>query len=107
MTERRLEKRLLCADLVRVDWNVRTLEGVLEDISPQGACVQLEEQIPTGEAIAISEPAAESALFAGLVTYCVRRDCGYQVGVRFTGPTAWSCGVFEPQHLTNPETFGR
>ena len=82
---------------------MRTLEGVLEDISPQGACVELEEQIPPGEAIAISEPAAKFALFTGLVTYCERRDSGYLVGVRFTGPTAWSCGVFEPQHLTNPE----
>ncbi len=107
MTERRLEKRLLCADLVRIDWNVRTLEGVLEDISSQGACVELDERIPAGEEISISEPGAHLALFTGLVTYCTQRDCGYLVGVRFTGPTAWSCGVFEPEHLTNPEAIGR
>ena len=79
MTERRTKKRLLCADLVRVDWRVRTLEGVLEDISPQGACVQLDEPIPPGEAMSISRPAADDALFQGLVTYCVRRDCGFLV----------------------------
>lgn len=106
MTERRQEKRLLCADLVRIDWNIRTLEGVLEDISSQGACVQVEEQIPPGEAISIAEPAAEYALFTGMVTYCVHHDYGYQIGVRFTSPAAWSCGVFEPQHLTNPDAFG-
>jgi hypothetical protein len=106
MTERRLETRLLCADLVRIRWNVRTLEGVLEDISPQGACVQVEEQIPPGEAVSISECAAQLALFTGVVTYCVRRDCGYLLGIRFTGPRTWSCGVFEPQHLTDPEGLG-
>jgi len=103
MTERRTKKRLLCADLVRVDWRVRTLEGVLEDISPQGACVQLDEPIPPGEAMSISRPAADDALFQGLVTYCVRRDCGFLVGVRFTGRAAGPSAAFEPQHLTNPE----
>ena len=105
--ERRTEKRLLCADLVRIDWNARKLEGVLEDISPQGASVEVEEPIPPGEAVSIAEPSGQLALFTGVVTYCERRDCGYLVGVRLTGPTAWSCGVFEPQHLTNPDEIGK
>jgi len=102
-----MEKRLLCADLVRIDWNGRTLEGVLEDISPQGACVDVEEPIPPGKVVSIAEPAGQVALFSGLVTYCVRRDCGYLLGVRFTGPTVWSCGVFKPQHLTNLDELGK
>lgn len=74
------------------------MEAVLEDISPLGACVQVEESIPEGAAIAISSP---HALFSGHVSYCVYRDYGYFVGIRFTGETRWSSGVFEPRHLTN------
>ncbi len=53
MNERRFEGRFLCADLVRVEWleredECRTTEGVLEDISPSGACIQIEEPIPPG-----------------------------------------------------------
>jgi hypothetical protein len=45
----------------------------------------------------------ESARFTGWVTYCVYRDYGYFVGIRFSNETRWSSGVFEPQHLTNLE----
>lgn len=112
MNERRLEGRFLCADLVRVDWlageNSRTVEAVLEDISPLGACVQVEEFIPPGTGISILVSAApvdpEPATpvrFSGRVSYCVFRDYGYFVGIQFSGETRWSSGIFEPQHLTN------
>jgi len=103
MKERRIENRLICADLVRLDWNIRTLEGVLEDISPQGACIQLEEPVPEGEAITITEIEGHSPPFSGWVTYCVYRECGYFVGIQFSRGSKWSPGVFEPQHLTNLE----
>jgi hypothetical protein len=112
MMERRFESRFLCADLVRVDWQVvgisdaglfRTVEAVLEDICALGACVQVEERIPAGAAISIATP---SARFSGMVTYCVYRDYGYFVGIRFLGETRWSTGAFEPQHLTNLEALG-
>jgi hypothetical protein len=101
MTERRFEGRFLCADLVRVDWlaGLRTAEAVLEDISALGACVQVEEYIPPGAAISILT--TESARFTGWVSYCVYRDYGYFVGIRFSAETRWSSGVFVPQHLTN------
>jgi hypothetical protein len=81
MSERRLENRFLCAELVTVDWIEaeagfgvapraaprvvpsdaapseaarRTVEAVLEDISALGACVQVEDRIPLGAAISIS-----------------------------------------------------
>jgi len=79
----------------------RTAEAVLEDISALGACVQVEEYIPTGAAISILT--TESARFTGWVSYCVYRDYGYFVGIRFSTETRWSSGVFEPQHLTNLE----
>jgi hypothetical protein len=110
MNERRFEGRFLCADLVRVDWlaGSRTAEAVLEDISALGACVQVEEYIPPGTAISISTIGGhadfkDAARFTGWVSYCVYRDYGYFVGIRFSTETRWSSGVFEPQHLTNLE----
>jgi hypothetical protein len=111
MIERRLESRLLCADLVTVDWlppvsavqdNFRTVEAVLEDISALGACVQVEVPIPPGAAISIS---VRSTRFSGLVSYCVYRDEGYFVGIRFSKETKWSSRIFEPRHLTNLEAL--
>ena len=106
MKERRIEHRLLCADLVRVEWNIRSLEGVLEDISPQGACVEVEEPIPQGEAVTISEIEGQSPPYSGWVTYCVHRDSGYFVGIQFSRCNRWSPGIFEPQHLTNIDALG-
>ena len=86
MNERRFEGRFLCADLVRVDWlegedDCRTTEGVLEDISPLGACVQVEEHIPPGTGISIAAIVGPMrARFFGHVSYCVYRDYGYLAG---------------------------
>jgi hypothetical protein len=126
MMERRLEGRFLCADLVRVDWlagggesgdgepgrgEFRTVEAVLEDISPLGACVQVEEQIPLGAAILLSahsglvsaapNDTGETARFSGHVSYCAYRDYGYFVGIEFSDETHWSSLIFAPRHLTN------
>jgi hypothetical protein len=118
MNERRFESRFLCADLVKADWmagedEFRTVEAVLEDISPVGACIQVEERIPLGVPIAISATSAKDAAnkanpddggqasFFGIVSYCVYRDYGYFVGIRLSDETRWSQGVFNPQHLTN------
>jgi hypothetical protein len=127
MIERRLESRFLCADLVTVDWHspqvpdtrlgasevkddFRTVEAVLEDISALGACVQVEVPIPLGAAISISAGSGrtdikEPTRFSGLVSYCVYRDYGYFVGIRFSKETRWSSGIFEPRHLTNLEAL--
>jgi hypothetical protein len=122
MNERRFENRFLCADLVRVDWmepagdvECTTVEGVLEDISALGACVQVEDRIPLGVSILISanfgatsgrdaRPVAScttGASFSGHVSYCEYRDYGYFIGIQFSEETRWSSGIFRPQHLTN------
>lgn len=80
---------------------MRTVEAVLEDISTLGACVQVEEAIPAGAAISISPTSGETVRLAGNVSYCVHREFGYFVGIRFADETRWSTGVFEPRHLTN------
>ena len=52
MEERRAEVRMLCADVVEVSWrergHARTGTGLLEDISPSGACLQLDTPAPVG-----------------------------------------------------------
>jgi hypothetical protein len=112
MNERRLDARYMCADMVTVEWrfgyrlngreNPRRLEAVLEDISSLGACVQVEEVIPIGSLISIS---TQRSHFLGEVSYCVFRDYGYFVGIRFADETRWSVGKFSPQHLTDLRTF--
>ncbi len=109
MKERRLESRFLCADLIRIDWvtgdaEFRRLEGVLEDISTVGACVQVEEAIPPGALIAIS---TGDTCLTGCVTYCVYQEYGYFVGIHFAEDTKWSARTFEPQHLTNLAALAR
>jgi hypothetical protein len=127
MSERRIESRFLCADIVKVEWlannfsggiaaylvaragEVRTVlqsaEAVLEDISQQGACVQVDEEILVGSPILISVVGEETARLAGIVSYCVFRDYGYFVGIKLSGETPWSSGVFEPQHLISLEAL--
>jgi hypothetical protein len=105
MNERRIESRFLCADLVKVNWlvgedNFQTAEAVLEDISQLGACIQVEQKVPPGTKVTIS---MGEVRFCGYVSYCVYRDYGYFVGLRWADDTKWSSGAFAPQHLTNME----
>jgi hypothetical protein len=103
MDERRIENRFACADLVRVEWLeeqgiVRATEAVLEDISRVGACIEVENQIPLGVAINIR---LTNTLLFGRVCYCVFRDYGYFVGIRFSDNSKWSSVSAEPAHLTD------
>jgi hypothetical protein len=59
--DRRIELRMLCADLVDIQWkdpNGRTRRGVanLEDISLSGACLQVDRPVPLGSALHITYP---------------------------------------------------
>jgi hypothetical protein len=102
--ERRFEGRFLCADLVSVSWgDFQKVGAVLEDISPLGACVQLEESIPLDTPITLSIGAAR---LSGHVCYSVFRDYGQFVGIRFADDMEWSAEIVVPQHLTNLETIG-
>jgi hypothetical protein len=109
MVERRFESRFLCADLVRVKWRaadggIVSAEGVLEDISCIGGCVQVDEAIPHGMKVELS---IGGSVFAGQVRYCVFRDYGYFVGIHFESESAWSEDRVVPRHLTNPCKLAR
>ena len=101
MQERRSEVRMLCADMVDVSWTdhsgkKRKAMALLEDISPSGACLQLETAVPLGVEIRWHSPKQQ---FQGEVRYCVYREIGYFVGVEFQPASRWSKKVFKPQHL--------
>lgn len=92
---------MLCADMVEVCWKEptgkkRRAMGLLEDISPSGACLQLETSVPRGVEIRWESPKHE---FTGRVQYCVYREIGYFVGVEFDLKSRWSKKTYKPQHL--------
>jgi hypothetical protein len=104
MQNRRAEPRLLCADLVDIQWKDktgRTRRAVanLEDISLSGACVQLDVPLPLETKLHISYPKGE---LRGRVCYCIYREIGYFLGVEFEAGFRWSLRHFKPQHLLDP-----
>jgi hypothetical protein len=104
MHDRRLQPRMLCADLVNIQWtddNGRTRKAVanLEDISICGACLQLDQPIPLKSMLRISYPKGQ---LIGKVRYCVYREIGYFIGLQFDDGAGWSRKLFKPQHLFDP-----
>jgi hypothetical protein len=101
MQDRRAEARMLCADIVEVTWTAGGVRhpvdtALLEDISPSGACLQLEEAAPVGASITWK---LAGYSFAGKIRYCAYREIGYFVGVEFAPGLKWSQTDIEPQHL--------
>ena len=104
MQDRRAEPRMLCADLVDVEWmdergRTRHTVANLEDISLSGACLQLDLAIPQQASVRITYPKGE---LVGRVRYCVFREIGYFVGVEFDPGCKWSQSSFKPLHLLDP-----
>jgi len=98
--ERRNEPRSMCADLVKVRigeaGGVREEVANLEDISPSGACVQLEAAAREGADIEI---VCSKCRLKGKVRYCRFVEIGYDVGVAFDKPGAWDGRQYIPKHL--------
>jgi hypothetical protein len=105
--EKRAEPRLLCADLVDLEWKdeagrARKVRANLEDISASGACIQLELPIPPLTLVTIAYPTGE---FIGKVRYCVYEEIGYFLGVEFEPGYRWTQRKFTPQHLLDPSSL--
>lgn len=101
MPERRLESRLLCADIVEVQWKDRSgwkreSTALLEDISPSGACLQFEMPVPLKTILRIR---CAKGRLQGHVRYCSYRDMSYWVGLEFNPDAPWSERSFRPKHL--------
>src|SRR6202521_2507017 len=104
MLDRRVETRLLCADLVDVQWkdpSGRLRRGVanLEDISLSGACLQVDRPVPLGTDFRITYP---NGRLNGKVKYCVFREIGYFLGVELEPGSQRSHRSSRPQHLLDP-----
>ena len=104
MQERRIEPRLLCADLVDIRWKdeggrTRRTVANLEDISLSGACLQVDLPIPLETNLRIGLRKGE---LQGRIRYCVYREIGYFLGVQFEPGSKWSQRLFRPLHLLDP-----
>lgn len=107
MEERRTEARMLCAELVKIEWRdksgrrcVRTAH--LEDISLSGACLSLETTVIRDAAVAIRYGDGE---LKGTIQYCLYRDGSYFLGIKFTEGCKWSSKHFKPEHMLDPRAL--
>jgi hypothetical protein len=104
MLDRRVQTRVLCADLVDLQWKdksgkTRRTIANLEDISLSGACIQVDRPLPLYTTVRIFYPKGE---LSGQVKYCVFREIGYFLGVEFDEGCQWSQAEFKPQHMLDP-----
>jgi hypothetical protein len=104
MLERRWERRLLCADLVEIEWedrggSVRKTTAILEDISRSGACLQTDVPVPVEALVRVRHG---RKTLEGTVSYCTYHEIGYYAGITFTAKQRWSRKVFRPKHLVDP-----
>jgi len=101
VSPKRREDRELCADLVKVRWEGKNGRAhcewaILGDISPSGACLEIEEFIPAGTALALQFP---NDRCTARVMYCKFDKVNYLVGVEFEHGYRWSRRKFKPDHL--------
>ena len=102
----RNDERSLCADLIKIVWLDHTgckqkEIAALEDISPGGACLQVEHPIPVDTPISILYP---DGRYRGRIRYCVFQQTGYFLGVQFDPGYRWSKNDFLPSHLLELHT---
>lgn len=103
----RMKNRLLCADILSVEWTERSGAprlgtALLEDISAAGACLQMEVEIPEGSDVNLLY---QRITIRATVKYCVYRDIGYFIGVDFLDGFCWSQEQFQTQHLLDLKQF--
>lgn len=104
MSDRRLDARLLCADMVDVEWidasgTERREIALLEDISALGLCLQTENALPENSQVTVTLNSVPVEL---TVRYCEWREIGYFAGLNFAPGSQWLPEDFSPQHLTDP-----
>jgi len=95
------EDRELCADLVKVQWKLesgspRSEWAILEDISPSGACLEIDEPIPPDTVVSLQ---FKNDRCQARIKYCKRDKENYLLGVEFEQGYRWSRRRFKPEHL--------
>jgi PilZ domain len=102
--EQRLDPRMMCAELVELEWKDKTgrvFRNVanLEDISVSGACVQLETPVQKGTRVTVKYGGGE---MAATVRYCLYRDLAHFLGLEFAEGCKWTTKRFRPQYMLDP-----
>src|SRR5437867_3666386 len=104
MVDRRVGLRMLCGDVVELEWkhnNGPTCRCIanLEDISHTGVGLQVETPVTLLTTVRLRHEQGE---LAGKVKYCFLRETSYYLGVEFEQGCRWSPSSFRPRHLLNP-----
>ena len=99
--DRRKTNRVLCADFVQIAWHDQNRSrisyvGLLEDVSPEGLCINLELPVPVGQAVFLHTKGFEGE---AEVRYCNLGDYGYLVGMEFADGCSWDREKWRPKHL--------
>ncbi len=99
--QKRKEDRDLCADLVKVQWKTEAGRlcsewAILGDISPSGACLEMEGPIPPDTLVSLD---FRKDRCEARVRYCTFDKMNYLLGVKFEQGYRWSRRRFKPNHL--------
>ena len=95
-----MESRDLCAQLIKMAWaseseSHRSDWAILGDISPSGACLEIDEPIPVNAVVEL-EFGFDRCM--AVVQYCKYDKVNYLLGVRFEPGYRWSSRRWEPKH---------
>ena len=101
VSDRRIEKRDMCSDLIEIRFEDQTgrqvIEtGLVEDVSPAGLCVSLNLPVTAG---CLVEFAAEGFSGRARVRYCELGDYSYLLGMEFSDGFRWDRQKWQPKHL--------
>ncbi len=101
MNGTRRNARNLCTDLLSIRWRdasgaTRREFAALEDISPSGVCLYVEQPIPEDTVLTILYPRGR---YEGRVKYCKNHPAGHLIGIEFEAGYRWSRRQYDPPHL--------
>lgn len=103
------EPRLLCSELITLQLSEpgsapREITGILEEISPDSACVQVEECVRAESPVRlVLSDATDGEAFTGIVVECFgEKNLGFYAEIRFAKGCVWSVERYRPLHLFDP-----
>lgn len=95
----------MCSDFVQIAWaddrgrRVSNI-GLLEDVSPEGLCINLNLPIPVGRQVHLHTKGFEGE---AEVCHCELAEYGYLLGLEFADGCCWEPERWRPKHLYNPD----
>jgi hypothetical protein len=96
--------RFLCSELVTLRRGGTELVVNLEEIGPDGALVEADETLASGEPVELQ---CGEHRFPGAVQGIEPHDFGCRVDILFEKGTGWRPEMYRPHHLIDPEELRR